>query len=97
MEIGRRAGVLAGAFHGVGMRWIWIDRFEEFVPGKRAVAVPGSARRRFTSSNAIAKVPLVCRPYRCNIVVLTAAGLAESHPHDVQMTADAPNYRGRLT
>jgi IMP dehydrogenase len=27
---------------------------------------------------------------------ITAAGLAESHPHDVQMTADAPNYRGRL-
>jgi len=24
------------------------------------------------------------------------AGLAESHPHDVQMTTDAPNYRGRL-
>src|SRR6516225_5459529 len=27
---------------------------------------------------------------------VTAAGLAESHPHDVQMTTDAPNYRGRL-
>jgi IMP dehydrogenase len=29
-------------------------------------------------------------------VQVTAAGLAESHPHDVQMTADAPNYRGRM-
>jgi IMP dehydrogenase len=29
-------------------------------------------------------------------VQVTAAGLAESHPHDVQMTADAPNYRRRL-
>jgi IMP dehydrogenase len=29
-------------------------------------------------------------------IQVTAAGLAESHPHDVQMTADAPNYRGRL-
>jgi IMP dehydrogenase len=29
-------------------------------------------------------------------IQITVAGLAESHPHDVQMTADAPNYRGRL-
>jgi IMP dehydrogenase len=29
-------------------------------------------------------------------IQVTAAGLAESHPHDVQMTADAPNYRGRI-
>jgi len=29
-------------------------------------------------------------------IQVTAAGLAESHPHDVQMTTDAPNYRGRL-
>jgi IMP dehydrogenase len=28
-------------------------------------------------------------------IQVTAAGLAESYPHDVQMTADAPNYRGR--
>ena len=29
-------------------------------------------------------------------IQVTAAGLAESHPHDIQMVADAPNYRGRL-
>jgi IMP dehydrogenase len=29
-------------------------------------------------------------------IQVTAAGLTESHPHDIQMTADAPNYRGRL-
>ena len=23
---------------------------------------------------------------------ITAAGLAESHPHDIEMTAEAPNY-----
>jgi len=28
-------------------------------------------------------------------VRITAAGLKESHPHDVQMVAEAPNYRGR--
>jgi IMP dehydrogenase len=26
---------------------------------------------------------------------ITAAGLAESHPHDVQMVSEAPNYMGR--
>jgi IMP dehydrogenase len=28
---------------------------------------------------------------------ITGAGLAESHPHDVQMTTEAPNYGGRRT
>ncbi|RYJ06792.1 MAG: IMP dehydrogenase, partial [Actinomycetales bacterium] len=28
-------------------------------------------------------------------VRITAAGLKESHPHDIQMTAEAPNYAGR--
>ena len=28
---------------------------------------------------------------------VTAAGLAESHPHDVQMVSEAPNYMGRRT
>jgi IMP dehydrogenase len=30
-------------------------------------------------------------------IQITAAGLAESHPHDIQMTAEAPNYSRRLT
>jgi IMP dehydrogenase len=29
-------------------------------------------------------------------IQITAAGLAESHPHDVQITAEAPNYSRRL-
>ena len=28
-------------------------------------------------------------------VQITAAGLKESHPHDIQMTIEAPNYSGR--
>jgi IMP dehydrogenase len=28
-------------------------------------------------------------------VQITSAGLKESHPHDVQMTVEAPNYSGR--
>ena len=29
------------------------------------------------------------------LMQITAAGLQESHPHDIQMTVEAPNYQGR--
>ncbi|HLU32785.1 MAG TPA: IMP dehydrogenase [Natronosporangium sp.] len=32
---------------------------------------------------------------RGRLVRITAAGLSESHPHDIQMTVEAPNYRSR--
>jgi IMP dehydrogenase len=32
---------------------------------------------------------------RGRLVRITAAGLKESHPHDIQMTAEAPNYHSR--
>jgi IMP dehydrogenase len=32
---------------------------------------------------------------RGKFVRITAAGLKESHPHDVQMTIEAPNYTAR--
>ena len=32
---------------------------------------------------------------QAQFVRITAAGLKESHPHDIQMTAEAPNYSGR--
>jgi IMP dehydrogenase len=32
---------------------------------------------------------------RGRFVRITAAGLTESHPHDIQMTVEAPNYSGR--
>jgi len=32
---------------------------------------------------------------RGKFVRITQASLAESHPHDVQMTVEAPNYSGR--
>jgi IMP dehydrogenase len=28
-------------------------------------------------------------------VRITASGLKESHPHDIQMTVEAPNYHSR--
>jgi IMP dehydrogenase len=31
---------------------------------------------------------------RGSFVRITSAGLRESHPHDIQMTAEAPNYSG---
>jgi IMP dehydrogenase len=30
-----------------------------------------------------------------SFVRITAAGLKESHPHDIQMTVEAPNYNRR--
>jgi IMP dehydrogenase len=32
---------------------------------------------------------------RGQLTRITSAGLTESHPHDIQMTVEAPNYRGR--
>jgi IMP dehydrogenase len=32
---------------------------------------------------------------RGQLTRITSAGLIESHPHDIQMTVEAPNYRGR--
>jgi IMP dehydrogenase len=32
---------------------------------------------------------------RGKFVRITAAGLKESHPHDIQMTVEAPNYGTR--
>jgi IMP dehydrogenase len=32
---------------------------------------------------------------RGRFIQITAAGLKESHPHDVTMTAEAPNYTSR--
>jgi inosine-5''''-monophosphate dehydrogenase len=32
---------------------------------------------------------------RGQFVRITSAGLKESHPHDVKMTVEAPNYAGR--
>ena len=32
---------------------------------------------------------------RGRFIRITASGLSESHPHDIQMTVEAPNYYGR--
>jgi IMP dehydrogenase len=33
--------------------------------------------------------------HEAKFIQITGAGLAESHPHDIQMTVEAPNYAGR--
>src|ERR1700746_104998 len=37
----------------------------------------------------------IADPRGGRVIPITAAGLTESHPHDVQMTVEAPNYSGR--
>ena len=32
---------------------------------------------------------------RGKLIRITSAGLKESHPHDIQMTVEAPNYHSR--
>jgi IMP dehydrogenase len=39
--------------------------------------------------------PDIAALQRARFTQITAAGLTESHPHDIQMTAEAPNYGGR--
>jgi IMP dehydrogenase len=40
--------------------------------------------------------PTVAELYeRGQLIRITAAGLTESHPHDIQMTVEAPNYQPR--
>jgi IMP dehydrogenase len=37
--------------------------------------------------------PTIEDMHRARFVRITAAGLRESHPHDVTITKEAPNYR----
>jgi IMP dehydrogenase len=43
----------------------------------------------YTGANSIVELQ------RAQLVRITAAGLKESHPHDVTMTVEAPNYSSR--
>ena len=44
----------------------------------------------YTGSHTIAELQ-----ERGRFVRITSAGLKESHPHDIQMTVEAPNYHSR--
>jgi IMP dehydrogenase len=48
------------------------------------------------SGMGYAGAPTIERLQEAQLVRVTAAGLKESHPHDITMTAEAPNYAGRL-
>ena len=45
----------------------------------------------FCGARTIAELQLA------TFIQITSAGLVESHPHDIQMVAEAPNYGGRLS
>lgn len=47
------------------------------------------------SGMGYAGAPTIQRLQEAQLVRITAAGLKESHPHDVTMTVEAPNYVGR--
>jgi IMP dehydrogenase len=47
------------------------------------------------SGMGYAGAPTIARLQEAQLVRITAAGLKESHPHDITMTAEAPNYAGR--
>jgi IMP dehydrogenase len=47
------------------------------------------------SGMGYAGAPTIERLQEAQLVRVTAAGLKESHPHDVTMTVEAPNYAGR--
>ena len=47
------------------------------------------------SGMGYAGAPTIERLQEAQLVRITAAGLKESHPHDVTMTVEAPNYAGR--
>ena len=47
------------------------------------------------SGMGYAGAPTIERLQEAQLVRVTAAGLKESHPHDITMTVEAPNYAGR--
>jgi IMP dehydrogenase len=47
------------------------------------------------SGMGYAGAPTIERLQEAQLVRITAAGLKESHPHDITMTVEAPNYVGR--
>jgi IMP dehydrogenase len=47
------------------------------------------------SGMGYAGAPTIERLQEAQLVRITAAGLKESHPHDITMTVEAPNYAGR--
>ena len=54
------------------------------------------AGRRPAAVHVLRRRPTVAElKARGKFVRITPAGLKESHPHDIQMTVEAPNYRSR--
>ena len=52
-------------------------------------------RPRCCSSASVCAPTIAEMHERGQLIRITAAGLKESHPHDIQMTVEAPNYFSR--
>jgi len=64
---------------------------------KGIIKMEGTVGRHSTEFKAEQELPAgtIEALQRAQFVRITAAGLKESHPHDITMTAEAPNYYAR--
>jgi IMP dehydrogenase len=58
-------------------------------------AVAGQLVGGLRAAMGFCGTPTVAELQQAKFTQVTAAGLAESHPHDIEMTAEAPNYARR--
>jgi IMP dehydrogenase len=58
-------------------------------------AVAGQLVGGLRAAMGFCGTPTIAELQQAKFTQVTAAGLAESHPHDVEMTAEAPNYARR--
>jgi IMP dehydrogenase len=58
-------------------------------------AVAGQLVGGLRAAMGFCGAPTIAELQQARFTQITAAGLAESHPHDIEMTAEAPNYARR--
>jgi len=58
-------------------------------------AVAGQLVGGLRAAMGFCGTPTIAKLQQAKFTQVTAAGLAESHPHDIEMTAEAPNYARR--
>ena len=74
-----------------------VDEFFEFFERRQSILTlnpPDHTRLRGLVARAFTPNTIEALQ-RAQFVRITAAGLKESHPHDITMTAEAPNYSAR--
>ena len=87
-----RTAVVTGAMSGLGRATAERLTAEEREPALRLyLLLVGGLRAAmgYCGARTIADLQ------EARFIQITSAGLTESHPHDVHMTVEAPNYSGR--